>query len=136
MDKIKNESIKQKLEQKNADITFARVDADTLSKLIEKDEEIPSKLNKDQEEKLKELVTTTVNDPKFTVQVASLNESEAPMIITQSEFMRRLKEQQLVGGGGMTMFGEMPESFTLIDFILFPLIDTHFVSTMKLFPIS
>ncbi len=104
----------QKLEQKNADITFARVDADTLSKLIEKDEEIPSKLNKDQEDKLQELVTSTINDQKFTVQVASLNESEAPMIITQSEFMRRLKEQQLVGGGGMTMFGEMPESYTLI----------------------
>ena len=104
----------QKLEQKHSDITFARVDADTLDQLIKKDEEIPSKLDKDQEEKLKNLVMETVNDPKFTVQVASMNESEAPMIITQSEFMRRLKEQQMVGGGGMQMFGEMPDSYNLV----------------------
>jgi molecular chaperone HtpG len=104
----------QKLEQKHSDISFARVDADTLDQLIKKDEEIPSKLDKDQEEKLKNLVMETVNDPKFTVQLASMNESEAPMIITQSEFMRRLKEQQMVGGGGMQMFGEMPESYNLV----------------------
>ena len=104
----------QKLENSHQDITFSRVDADTLSKLIEKDEEIPSKLSKEQEDKLKELVTETISDPKFTVQMASMNESEAPMIITQSEFMRRLKEQQMVGGGGMTMFGEMPESYNLV----------------------
>ena len=104
----------QKLENSHQDITFSRVDADTLSKLIEKDEEIPSKLSKEQEDKLKELVTETISDSKFNVQMASMNESEAPMIITQSEFMRRLKEQQMVGGGGMTMFGEMPESYNLV----------------------
>jgi molecular chaperone HtpG len=104
----------QKLEQKHADITFARVDSDTLDQLIKKDEVIPSKLDEKQVEDLKKLVTETISDPKFTVQVASLNEGEAPMIITQSEFMRRLKEQQMVGGGGMTMFGEMPESYNLV----------------------
>jgi molecular chaperone HtpG len=104
----------QKLEQKNSDITFARVDADTLDQLIKKDEEIPSKLDADQIEKLKNLVMETVNDSKFSVQVASMNESEAPMIITQSEFMRRLKEQQMVGGGGMQMFGDFPDSYNLV----------------------
>ncbi len=104
----------QKLESKHSDITFARVDADTLDKLIEKEEDIPSKLSKEQEEAMQSLVTETVNDSKYTVQVASMNESEAPMIITQSEFMRRMKEQQMVGGGGMAMFGEMPESYNLV----------------------
>jgi molecular chaperone HtpG len=104
----------QKLEQKHSDITFARVDADTLDQLIKKEEEIPSKLDADQTEKMKNLVMETVNDSKFTVQMASMNESEAPMIITQSEFMRRLKEQQMIGGGGMQMFGEMPDSYNLV----------------------
>jgi molecular chaperone HtpG len=105
----------QKLEQKHSDITFARVDADTLDNLVKKDEEIPSKLTKEQEESLKPLVEEMVDGEKFQVQFASLNESDPPMIITQAEFMRRMKEQQAVGGGGgMAMFGNMPDSYNLV----------------------
>ena len=104
----------QRLETKHNELSFVRVDADSLDQLIKKDEEIPSKLTKDQEEALKTLVGETVNDSKYTVQIASMNESEAPMLITQSEFMRRMKEQQAVGGGGMAMFGEMPDSYNLV----------------------
>ena len=105
----------QKLEQKHSDITFARVDADTLDNLIKKDEDIPSKLSKEQEEVLKPLVEEIVDGEKFQVQFASLNETDPPMIITQAEFMRRMKEQQAVGGGGgMAMFGNMPDSYNLV----------------------
>ena len=105
----------QKLEQKHSDISFARVDADTLDNLIKKDEDIPSKLSKEQEESLKPLVEDIVDGEKFQVQFASLNESDPPMIITQAEFMRRMKEQQAVGGGGgMAMFGNMPDSYNLV----------------------
>jgi len=104
----------QKLEQKHSELTFARVDSDTLDKLIEKDEEIPSKLNKEEEEALKPLVEEVVDTAKFTVQFSSLNESDPAMIITQSEFMRRMKEQQALGGGGMAMFGEMPDTYNIV----------------------
>ena len=105
----------QKLEQKHSDFTFARVDADTLDNLIKKDEDIPSKLSKEQEETLKPLVEEMVDSEKFAVQFASLNETDPPMIITQAEFMRRMKEQQAVGGGGgMAMFGNMPDSYNLV----------------------
>ena len=105
----------QKLEQKHSDVSFARVDADTLDNLIKKDEEIPSKLSKEQEEMIKPLVEENVEAGKFTVQFASLNETDPPMIITQAEFMRRMKEQQAVGGGGgMAMFGNMPDSYNLV----------------------
>lgn len=104
----------QKLEQKHSDISFARVDSDTLENLIKKDEEIPSKLSKEQEEALKPLIEETVDTATYTVQFASLNETDPPMIITQSEFMRRMKEQQAMGGGGMAMFGQMPDSYNLV----------------------
>ena len=105
----------QKLEQKHSDITFARVDADTLDNLIKKDEDIPSKLSKEQEEALKPLIEENINSEKFSVQFASLNETDPPMLITQAEFMRRMKEQQAVGGGGgMAMFGNMPDSYNLV----------------------
>ena len=79
-------------------VSFARVDADTIDKIISKEENIPSKLSKEQEESLKPIFEGIVEKEKYTVQVESLSESEKPVLITQSEFMRRMKEQQAVGG--------------------------------------
>ncbi len=101
-----------KLEQSNENITFARVDADTLDKLIKKTDEIPSKLSKEQEEKLKEIFEDCVNKEKFTIQFESLSESEGPVMVTQPEFMRRMMEQQKLGGGGM--MGAFPEMFNMV----------------------
>ena len=103
-----------KLEQKFENTSFARVDADTVEKLIQKDEEIPSKLSKEDEEALKPIFENVVEKEKFTVLFESRNETEAPIVITQSEFMRRMKEQQALGGGGMQMFGNMPEMFNMV----------------------
>jgi molecular chaperone HtpG len=95
-------------------VSFARVDADTIDKIIPKDEDIPSKLSKEQEESLSPLFEKIVDKEKYVIQVESLSESEKPVLITQSEFMRRMKEQQAVGGGGMNMMGNMPEMFNLV----------------------
>jgi molecular chaperone HtpG len=103
-----------KLEQQNANVTFKRVDADTLDKLIAKEEAQVSKLSKEDEEKLKPVITSQVEAGKYTVVFESLSEKEKPMLITQSEFMRRMKEMQATGGGGMSMFGNMPENYNLV----------------------
>ena len=94
--------------------SFARVDADTIDNIISKEENIPSKLTKEQEESLKPIFEEIVEKEKYTVQVESLSETEKPVLITQSEFMRRMKEQQAAGGGGMNMMGVMPEMYNLV----------------------
>lgn len=103
-----------KIESKETNVQFARVDSDTIDKLIDKGDNTKSKLTDKEIEKLKKLFEDTVEKPKFTVQVENLSVKDDPIIITQSEFMRRMKEQQMVGGGGMQMFGDMPESFNLV----------------------
>ena len=96
------------------EVSFARVDADTLDKIIAKEEDIPSKLDKEQEDSLTPLFEKVVDKEKYHIQVESLSEVENPVLITQSEFMRRMKEQQAVGGGGMHMMGAMPEMYNLV----------------------
>ena len=102
-----------KLEGSLENVNFARVDADTLDNLIKTDVEIPSKLTDDEKEKLKPLFEGAVNKEKFTVQFESMSETEAPVIITQPEFMRRMQEQQRLGGGGM-MMGAFPEMYNFV----------------------
>jgi molecular chaperone HtpG len=102
----------QKLEQTNEKVRFSRVDSDSLEKLIDKGEEIPSKLSKAEEEKLKPLFEEVVNKEKYTVQLESMAESDAPIIITQPEFIRRMMEQQRMGGGGF--YGAFPEMYQLV----------------------
>lgn len=101
------------LESKKSNLSFARVDADTLDKLIKKDEEIPSKLSDEEKDKLKAIFEEVVDKDKFTVQMEDMSETEAPIVITQPEFMRRMQEQQKLGGGGMNMFGSFPEMYNL-----------------------
>ncbi len=100
-----------KLEQLFEKTTFARVDADTFDKLIQKDEEIPSKLSKEDEEALKPLFEGVVDKQKFTVNIESMSADDAPIIITQPEFIRRMMEQQRLGGGGF--YGAFPEMYNV-----------------------
>ena len=113
MDTSLSSHLANKLEQDLTDVTFARIDSDTIDKLIAKDEEIPSKLSKEEEEKLKPVIEGVVNKQTYTVQFESLSEQDAPIQITQSEFMRRMMEMQKVGGQG-GMMGNFPESYNLI----------------------
>lgn len=100
-----------KMEQSLDQVSFVRVDADSLDKLIKKTDEIPSKLSKEEEEKLKPIFEANVAKEKFTVQFESMSESEAPIIITQPEFIRRMMEQQRLGGGGF--YGAFPEMYNV-----------------------
>jgi molecular chaperone HtpG len=101
-----------KLEQSNENISFVRVDADTLDKLIRKTDEIPSKLSKEEEETLKGLFENSINKEKYNIQFESMSEENAPIVITQPEFIRRMMEQQKLGGGG-GFYGAFPEMFTM-----------------------
>lgn len=103
-----------KLESKHNDIQFARVDSDTIDKLISKEDALPSLLTEEEQNKLKPLIESSVDKAKFTVSFESMSEKEAPMLITKSEFMRRMKEQQMAGGGGFQMFGAMPDMYNLV----------------------
>ena len=103
-----------RLENENNDYQFTRVDADIIDKLIEKEESNVSKLSEKENEKLKKIFEETIDKEKFNVQIQNMSVKDSPLLITQSEFMRRMKEQQqLSGGGGMQMFGSMPESYNL-----------------------
>ena len=99
------------LEQKLENSTFARVDADIVDKLINKDEEVPSKLSDDEKEKLKPIFEAQVNSEgsktNYTVQFENLSETEMPVTITQPEFMRRMADMQKMSGqGGMMGMGD------------------------------
>ena len=111
-----------KLEQHVEKSSFTRIDADTIDKLINKDEEIPSKLSDEEKEKLKPVIEEVVEKEKFTVQFESMNESDQPMTIVQPEFMRRMKDMQAVGGGGMAMMGGMPEMYNLVVNVNHPIV--------------
>ena len=104
----------QKLETSKENISFARVDADHINNLIKKDEPIIAKLTETEKETLKTNVETAVNDQKFMVQLEDLDSTDAPFIITQPEFMRRMKDMQATGGGGMFGMGNFPEMYNLV----------------------
>ncbi len=110
------------LEQKLEKSRFVRVDSDTVEKLIPHDDSIPEKLSKEEKEKLQPIIEGEVDKQKFTVQLESLEESDAPMQVTQSEFMRRYREMAQTSGGGMGFYGELPESYNLVVNINHPLI--------------
>ncbi len=100
------------LETTLEDTSFVRVDADVTEKLIKKEEELPSKLTDEQKDKLKELVEKQLEDKSYQVSFENLSESDQPMIITQPEFMRRMKDMSALGG--MSYMGNMPDSYNLV----------------------
>jgi len=103
----------QKIEGDNKDLTFVRVDSDHIDNLIKKEETTISKLSDTEKENLKTSLETYI--PKaYTVQLEALDSQAAPFIITQPEFMRRMKEMSQSGGGGMFGMGNMPEMYNLV----------------------
>ncbi len=103
----------QKIEGDNKDITFVRVDSDHIDNLIKKDESTISKLSDEEKETLKTSLEAYI--PKaYSVQLEAMDSQAAPFIITQPEFMRRMKEMSQSGGGGMFGMGNMPEMYNLV----------------------
>jgi molecular chaperone HtpG len=104
----------QKLESTKENISFARVDGDHIDNLIKKDETTVSKLDDDQKKSLENLLKDVIPSEKFMVQLEAMDSNASPFIITQPEFMRRMKEMQATGGGGMFGMGNMPEMYNLV----------------------
>lgn len=102
------------LEQKFTDTTFARVDSNTIDKLIAKDEEVPSKLDDKEKETLKGVFEKNINKEQFEVTFENLSESDMPATITQNEFMRRMKDMEAIGGSPMMGLGGLPDSYSLV----------------------
>ena len=104
----------QKLEGSKENISFVRVDSDSIENLIKKEDTTPSKLSEDEKTALKERLESVIPSSTYTVQMESLDSSSSPFVITEPEFMRRMKEMQQTGGGGMFGMGQMPEMFNLV----------------------
>ncbi|MBW3544852.1 MAG: molecular chaperone HtpG, partial [Bacteroidetes bacterium] len=108
------------LERKLEKTSLKRVDADTIDKLIEKDEKLESVLSKEQEEKVKTVFEETVGDKSKTVQVSPLAPDELPVTLTMPEFMRRMKDMSMMQG---MAFSQMPDSYQLTVNANHPLIN-------------
>lgn len=105
----------QKLETSgDGKIKFSRVDADHIDNLIKKDDNVISKLSDEEKEKLKPVIEGAVNNSSYTVQLEAMDSASSPFIITVPEFMRRMKEMQASGGGGMMGMGNMPDMYNLV----------------------
>ena len=103
-----------RLEADNPNYQFARVDSASIDKLIEKEDSITSKLSEKEQEELKKIIDDEVDSEKFDVVVESMSSNDSPIVITESEFIRRMKEQQALSSGGMQMFGSIPEKYNLV----------------------
>lgn len=103
----------QKIEGDNSEISFVRVDSDHIDNLIKKEDTAISKLSEEEQTSLKTVVETIVPKQNYTVQLEALDSQSAPFIITQPEFMRRMKEMSQ-SGGGMFGMGNMPEMYNLV----------------------
>jgi molecular chaperone HtpG len=102
------------LESKLKDTRFVRVDSDVVDKLIQKEESRESKLSEEQKDDLKSVFNVKVKSKDiYNIVFETLDENEAPVIITQSEFMRRMKDMSAMGGG-MNFYGELPDSYNLV----------------------
>jgi molecular chaperone HtpG len=102
----------QKIEGSQESVSFARVDGDTIENLIKKDETAISKLSDEDKEKLKPMIEKVIGENGYTVQLEALDSSSLPFVLTQPEFMRRMKEMQKTGGGGF--MGAMPDIYNLV----------------------
>ena len=100
----------QKLEGSKENISFARVDGDAIENLIKKDETAISKLSDEEKDKLKPMLEEVIPSEKYTIQLEAMDSQALPLVLTQPEFMRRMKEMQQGGG----MMGAFPEMYTLL----------------------
>jgi molecular chaperone HtpG len=101
------------LEQRLEKTHLKRVDSDTIDKLIDKDLKLESVLNEEEQNKVKEIFEKAINNKSFNVSVESLSTDELPVVITMSEFMRRMKDMARTGGGGYSFMGAMPDNYNL-----------------------
>jgi len=114
MDGVLDQHFMNTMEQKLDQTSFARVDAEIIDKLIEKEDALPSLLSDDDKKKLQPVIEQNIDKMRFHVMFESLSASDLPVLITQNEFMRRMRDMSAMGGGGGFGFGNMPESYSLV----------------------
>ena len=104
-------------ESKEKETRFVRVDSDVIDKLIQKEENVKMSLTEAQQQVLEPVFESQMpKDDKihYNISFEAMSPDEAPVVITQNEFMRRMKEMAAMGGGGMSQFyGQMPDNFTI-----------------------
>jgi molecular chaperone HtpG len=101
------------LEQKLEKVQIRRVDSDTVDKLIDKDEKLESVLTAEEQEQIKNVFENAIANKNMTVVVESLSPTELPVVITMSEFMRRMKDMSKMGGGAYSFMGTMPDNYNV-----------------------
>jgi molecular chaperone HtpG len=101
------------LEQKLEKTHLKRVDSETADKLVDKDTKTESVLSKDEQDKVKDIFEKAINNKSFSINVESLSPDELPVVITMSEFMRRMKDMAKLGGGGYSFMGAMPDNYAV-----------------------
>ena len=112
----------QLLEAKIENARFARVDSDTVDNLIPKEDKSKPELTDEQKEEISTIFKATLpKDNEYYVQAENLGAEAAPILITQSEFMRRYREMSAMGGG-MNFYGEMPQMYNIIVNLENPLV--------------
>ena len=104
----------QKIEQQKDGFSFARVDSDSIEKLIQKEENQVSKLSEEQQETLKSTLEAQLKEQGFIIQLEALDSNSDAFMLTEPEFMRRMKDMQQTGGGGMMGMGSMPDMYNLV----------------------
>ena len=92
-------------------ISFKRVDADVLDKLIEKEDAVKHQLTEDETKTLKEVFDKAINNSNMHVEIESLSADELPVTITMEEWMRRMKDMAKMGGSGMNFYGSLPDTY-------------------------
>ena len=101
----------QHMESKLENTSLKRVDADVISKLIQKDDAFAHILSEEQTVKVKAVFEKAISKPNMNVEIESLKPEEPPVTITMDEFMRRMKDMARTGGGGMSFYGTMPDHY-------------------------
>ena len=101
----------QHMESKLENTSLKRVDADVISKLIQKDDAFAHILSEEQTVKVKAVFEKAISKPNMNVEIESLKPEEPPVTITMDEFMRRMKDMARTGGGGMSFYGSMPDHY-------------------------
>lgn len=104
-------------ENKNAGTRFVRVDADVVERLIDKESDLKMALSTAQQDLLRPVFESQLppeEKVRYTVAFEPMDESRPPVVITQNEFMRRMKDMAAMGGGGMQFYGQMPDNFNVV----------------------
>ncbi len=124
MDQMLDNHFMQHVEHKGSDISFVRVDSDTINNLIQKDEKFESVLSEDEQKTVETVFKGIVTDKGANVTLTALSPDDQPITITRAEFMRRYMDMQKMNGQAAAMFGDMGDMYNVVVNTNHPLVVT------------